>query len=405
MEHEDFMDAIIVGGGAAGFFGAIELKRRRPEWRVAMLEAAARPLAKVRISGGGRCNVTHACFETGRLVQHYPRGEKQLRALFSRFGPADTMQWFEERGVALKVEADGRVFPVSDSSQTIIDCLQEEARRLGVEVRVNTPVKAIEPGWVVHLREGSLGAPRLLLATGGAPNVYPWLSQLGHQMVPACPSLFTFTVDDARLRDLPGVSVDRVRAVLETKPPVRQEGALLVTHWGLSGPVTLRLSAWGARVLHALNYQAMVRVDWLPDVSQEEVRTTFESLRGMSNKKISGDCPWGLPRRLWRNLVGDDSTWSRASEKVLNRLVESVKNCRFRVTAKGVFKEEFVVAGGVPLREVELPTLESKLRPGLFLAGELLDVDGVTGGFNFQNAWTSGYLAGAAMAASSAEMA
>ena len=392
------MDAIIVGGGAAGFFGAIELKRRQPDWRVVLLEAAARPLAKVRISGGGRCNLTHACFDISRLVQHYPRGEKQLRTILSRFGPADTMRWFEERGVALKVEADGRVFPVSDSSQTIIDCLQGEARRLGVEVRVNTKVLGIEPGWTVRLNEGCLSAPRLLLATGGAPNVYPWLAQLGHQMIPSCPSLFTFTVDDARLRD-------RVRAVLETKPLLRQEGALLITHWGLSGPVILRLSAWGARMLQSLNYQAWVRVDWLPDLSQEEVRATFERLRATSNKKIAGDCPWSLPRRLWRTLVGEDSSWSRASEKSLNRLLESVKNCRFQVIAKGVFKDEFVVAGGVPLAEVDLKTLESKLNPGLYLAGELLDVDGITGGFNFQNAWASGYLAGAAMAASSAEMA
>ena len=391
------MDAILVGGGAAGFFAAIELKRRRPEWRVVLPEAAARPLAKVRISGGGRCNVTHACFEVGQLVKHYPRGEKQLRALFSRFGPSETMAWFEERGVALKVEPDGRVFPVSDSSQSIIDCLLGEAQKLGVEVRLSTKVLAIEPGWTVRLQDTSLSAPRLLLATGGAPTVYPWLAELGHRMIPPCPSLFTFTVDDPRLRDLPGIAVDRVRAVLETKPALRQEGALLITHWGLSGPVTLRLSAWGARMLHELNYQAWVRVDWLPDVSQEEVRETFQRLRG-SHKKVAGDCPWGLPRRLWRNLVEEDLAWSRASEKFLNRLVETLKNCRLQVLAKGVFKEEFVVAGGVPLGEVDLKTLESKLCPGLFLAGELLDVDGVTGGFNFQNAWASGYLAGAAMA-------
>lgn len=398
-------DAIIVGGGAAGFFGAIEVKRRRPDWSVLLLEAAARPLAKVRISGGGRCNVTHACFDVGRLVQNYPRGEKQLRALFSRFGPADTMKWFEERGVALKVESDGRVFPVSDSSQTIIDCLQGEAQRLGVDVRVYSKVLGIEPGWTVQLQQENLRTPRLLLATGGAPTVYPWLSRLGHHMISPCPSLFTFTVEDARLQDLPGISVERVRAVLETKPPLRQEGALLITHWGLSGPVTLRLSAWGARMLQALDYRAWVRVDWLPDISQDDVKATFAHLRATSNKKIAGDCPWGLPRRLWRNLVGDESVWSRASEKFFNRLLESVKNCRLQIVAKGVFKEEFVVAGGVPLAEVELKTLESKLCPGLFLAGELLDVDGVTGGFNFQNAWASGYLAGVAMAASSAEIA
>ncbi|MFN8607888.1 MAG: NAD(P)/FAD-dependent oxidoreductase [Vulcanimicrobiota bacterium] len=396
------MDAIIVGGGAAGFFAAIELKRRRPEWGVLLLEAAARPLAKVRISGGGRCNLTHACFEVSRLVQHYPRGEKQLRALFSRFGPADTMRWFEDRGVPLKVEPDGRVFPVSDSSQSIIDCLQLEAGRLGVELRVNAKVLSIAPGWRVQLRDQLLQAPRLLLATGGAPNVYGWLEGLGHSMVPPCPSLFTFTVQDSRLRDLPGVAVERVRAVLETRPPLRQEGALLITHWGLSGPVTLRLSAWGARLLHALNYQAGLRVDWLPDVSQEEVRHIFLERRATSSKKIAGDCPWPLPRRLWRNLVGDESCWTRASDKVLNRLVETVKNCRFQVVGKGVFKEEFVIAGGVPLAEIDLKSMRSKLQPGLYFAGELMDVDGVTGGFNFQNAWASGYLAGAAMAASEA---
>ncbi|MBS2035022.1 NAD(P)/FAD-dependent oxidoreductase [bacterium] len=396
------MDAIIVGGGAAGFFAAIELKRRQPSWQVLLLEAAARPLAKVRISGGGRCNLTHACFEVGRLVQNYPRGEKQLRSLFSRFGPAETMRWFEQRGVDLKVEEDGRVFPVSDSSQSIIDCLQGEAARLGVEVRVNSRVLKIEPGWVVHLRQQVLKAPRLLLATGGAPNVYEWLEGLGHAMISPCPSLFTFTIEDDRLRDLPGISVERVRAVLETKPPLRQEGALLITHWGLSGPVTLRLSAWGARMLQQLGYQAWVRVDWLPDVSQEEVRSMFEQRRAGSNKKIAGDCPWGLPKRLWRNLVADECVWSRASDKMLNRLLESLKNCRLKIVAKGVFKEEFVVAGGVPLSEIELKTMQSKLLPGLYLAGELLDVDGVTGGFNFQNAWASGYVAAAAMAESTA---
>jgi predicted Rossmann fold flavoprotein len=391
-------DALIVGGGAAGYFGAIEAKRRRPDWRVCLLEAAPRPLSKVRISGGGRCNVTHACFEIGQLVQNYPRGHKQLRSLLRRFGPRQTMDWFEERGVPLKIEGDGRVFPRSDNSQSIIDCLQHEADHLGVEIHLSTPVRSITAGLEVETRQGCWRTHKLLLATGGAPNIYPWLDRLGHHTVAPVPSLFTFAVADPRLADLPGVSVDQVQVRLETSPPIRAGGPLLITHWGLSGPAILRLSAWGARALHDLHYQVGLRVDWLPELHEEEVRGRLFQRKRESAKKIASDNLFpALPRRLWRNLVHSDLSWPAAPDRFLNQLTETLKRCCFAIHGKGVFKEEFVIAGGVPLDEVDLQTMQSKLCPGLFVAGELLNVDGLTGGFNFQNAWASGYLAGLGM--------
>ncbi|MBT9584838.1 NAD(P)/FAD-dependent oxidoreductase [bacterium] len=343
--------------------------------------------------------MTHACFEVGQLVTHYPRGHKQLRSILSRFGPRQTMDWFQERGVPLKIEADGRVFPISDSSQSIIDCLQNEAAQLGVEVHLSTSVKSISAQLEVETRQGTWQTRKLLLATGGAPNVYAWLQQLGHHMVVPVPSLFTFSVSDPRLADLPGVSVENVQARLETQPPISASGPLLVTHWGLSGPAILRLSAWGARALFDLNYQAGLRIDWLPDIHEEEVRRRLFQCKGESAKKAASDSPFPLPRRLWRNLVQSDLNWPQLADKFLNQLTESLKRCRFAINGKGVFKEEFVIAGGVPLAEIDLKTMQSKLCPGLYVAGELLDVDGLTGGFNFQNAWATGYLAGQAMTA------
>ena len=393
-------DVLVVGGGAAGFFGAIQAKTHRPDWRVCLLEAAARPLSKVRISGGGRCNVTHACFDVAQLVGHYPRGHKPLRSILSRFGPRQTMEWFESRGVPLKIEGDGRVFPVSDRSQSIVDALIREAETVGVEIHLSTPVQGFSAhpdGLQVSTRPACWHTRRLLLATGGAPRVYQWLAEAGHTMIPPVPSLFTFRVADERLTDLPGVAVDNVRVSLETRPPIRQSGALLVTHWGLSGPAILRLSAWGARELHELNYQADLRVDWLPDLHEEEVRRQLFERKQKSDRKVASDCPFGLPRRLWRNLAGSELSWGRVPDRFLHQLTEALKRCQFAIDGKGVFKEEFVTAGGVPLGEVDVKTMESKLCPGLFVAGELLDVDGLTGGFNFQNAWATGYLAGLGM--------
>lgn len=404
---EQRAEVLILGGGAAGYFAGLEFLRLRPGCRVVLLEAASRTLSKVKISGGGRCNVTHACFDVARLLSHYPRGHREMRRVFQRFGPRDTIEWFQSRGVPLKTESDGRMFPVSNSSQTIVDCLTDEARRLGLEVVTGWAVKEFqrEPGEGDFLASGPRGvwrAPRVVLATGGSPLTYPWLQALGHQMVPSVPSLFTFTLEDGRLQGLAGVSPQHeVVARLELDPPVSQRGALLITHWGLSGPVILRLSAWGARPLAARGYRAGLRIDWLPDRSQEELREYFLACkRERPRVSLSSQPLTGLPRRLWKRLLGEavERPAGELSDRILGRWAEDLKRCHFEVEGKGVFKEEFVVAGGVPLAEVDLKTMESRKVAGLYVVGELLDVDGLTGGFNFQNAWSTGWLAGGSLA-------
>jgi len=399
-------DVVVVGAGAAGVFAALELRRRSPQTSVTVLEAAQRPLSKVKISGGGRCNVTHACFEISALLAHYPRGQKQLRSILQRFGPAQTMEWFEQRGVALKVEPDGRVFPVSDSSQSIIDCLLQQAQILGVELCTGAAIKELNTGedgnFLLQGPQGDWQASQMLLATGSSPLSYGWLRRLGHSIVPPVPSLFTFTIADPRLEGLAGVSPRApVRATLALDPKIVQEGPLLITHWGLSGPVILRLSAWGARPLAEHNYQASLLVDWLPQMDQEKLRQKLlHYKRDHGRRPFASEPPAELPKRLWRSLLGPDSDLpaGQVSDKTLGRWSEMLKRCPFAITAKGVFKEEFVVAGGVPLAEVDLKTMASRKCPGLYLAGELLDVDGLTGGFNFQNAWATGWLAGSSLA-------
>jgi predicted Rossmann fold flavoprotein len=397
---------IIVGGGAAGFFAALRAKSLERHARVCILEASRRPLSKVRISGGGRCNVTHACFDLSRLLGAYPRGGKALRPIFQRFGPKDTVEWFRHRGVALKTEEDGRMFPVTDSSQTIVDCLLSEAQRLGVELHLGVAVRSVlkSPRGFTLQTSGELWqADRLLLATGSAPNVYGWLENLGHSPVPPVPSLFTFTIADPRLEGLAGVSQPWVRASLDFPTAIMQEGPLLITHWGLSGPAILKLSAWAARELAGCNYQATLRIDWLPAHTHEEVRQRLLACKKeWGGRGLAAEPPLPLPKRLWRALLGPEPprVWRETADKFLGRLTETLKRCEFRVSAKGVFKEEFVVAGGVPLSELHLTTMESRVCPRLHVAGELLDVDGITGGFNFQNAWATGWIAGEAMGTS-----
>lgn len=399
----------MVGGGAAGFFAALRARELAPDRPVTILESAARTLGKVRISGGGRCNVTHACFEVARLVEHYPRGGRALRGILERFGPADTVRWFEERGVALKTEADGRMFPVTDSSETIAGCLEAEARRLGVRVLTRTAardVTAADGRFTVEVPDGTLTAERLLLATGGSAKGFAWAAGMGHQVVPGVPSLFTFNLRDPRLEGLMGLSVARARGRVEVPghPPVTAEGPLLVTHWGLSGPLVLRLSAWGARALHDCGYRADLLLDLLPDLAQDGVRSALLGAKSRSpRKQAANECPFDLPRRLWARLleaegVAPDTVWGEVPHKPLNRLSETLKRWRLEIRGKGVFKEEFVTAGGVPLAEVDGKRMESRRTPGLFLAGEILDVDGLTGGFNFQNAWATGWIAGTALA-------
>lgn len=402
---------MVIGGGAAGFFGAIAAAEAHPDAQVTLLEAAAQPLSKVRISGGGRCNVTHHCFDPVLLVQHYPRGGKALRGAFTRFQPQDTVAWFKRRGVRLKTEADGRMFPTTDDSATIVDCLMRETRRVGVTVRTQAAVKDVQKtatGFVVALKSGEEWVgDRLLLATGSNPQGQRLAAKLGHTIVPSVPSLFTFNVPDKALHELAGVAVDPVAAklVVPGAKPLTQTGPLLVTHWGLSGPAVLKLSAWGARLLHDANYQATLQVNWLPSMNAEQIRAVLQAAKqSVPKRAIANHCPFELPKRLWRYWVqqaglDEQVTWANLPKKALNQLVEAIAHGTFSLQGKGVFKEEFVTCGGVKLSEVDFKTMESRRCPGLYFAGEVLDIDGVTGGFNFQSAWTTGWLAGQAIGA------
>jgi predicted Rossmann fold flavoprotein len=401
---------VIIGGGAAGFFGAIAAAEANPQATVTLIEASAQPLGKVKISGGGRCNVTHACFEPGQLVQFYPRGGKALRGAFSRFQPQDTIRWFESRGVALKTEGDGRIFPITDDSQTIVDCLMDAAQAAGVKLWSGTAISSIEKtetGFVLTGKSGtSWEFDRLLLATGSNPTGYRWAAQLGHRVEPTAPSLFTFNIKDPRLQDLPGVAVKSATLTLPDCGKLSQSGPLLITHWGLSGPAALKLSAWGARVLQDCSYRTTLQINWLPELDGEKVRSTLLSVKAqIPHKAIHGNCPLLMPQRLWQSLlthceIQPGDLWGGLSNKKLEQLLQELQRGRYPISGKGVFKEEFVTCGGVKLGEVDFKTMASKICPGLYFAGELLDIDGVTGGFNFQNAWTTGWLAGQGIARS-----
>lgn len=400
---------LAVGGGAGGFFGAIVCAETHPHLHVTLLEAGHQPLSKVRISGGGRCNVTHSCFEPAVLVQSYPRGGKALRGAFSRFQPKDTIAWFAKHGVTLKTESDGRMFPVTDDSATIVQCLMRAAQDAGVEIRTSTPVKSVmrlNDEFVLTLKSGEeLRGDRLLLATGSNPQGFEIAKTLGHHIEPLVPSLFTFNIPDTQLRELAGVSVERVQAKLlvpEAKP-LEQTGAILITHWGMSGPAVLKLSAWGARLLHDHHYQATLQINWLPQTNPEVLRQALTAAKTEFPKRsIASHCPFPLPRRLWQFFVSrvglsETDRWADLSKKAINGLIKEILQEEFSIRGKGVFKEEFVTCGGVSLKEVNFQTMESRCCPGLFFAGEVLDIDGVTGGFNFQSAWTTGWLAGQAI--------
>lgn len=408
---------VVVGGGAAGFFGALACAEAHPHTKVIVLEKGHKPLAKVRISGGGRCNVTHACFDPKLLVKGYPRGARALLGPFSRFQAKDTVSWFESRGVALKTEADGRMFPVTDSSETIIDCLLESAESLGIELRTQCGVSRIQrvetdashadisthSAFEVYTNTGEvISCDQVLLAGGGSPGVFELARSLGHTIIPPVPSLFTFQVEDPRIEGLLGISVPQAKVTLPAFG-LEQTGPLLITHWGLSGPAVLKLSAWGARALHDCRYQTPLQIRWVAEPHEDAVRARLLSLKGEhARRKISGDSAFDLPARLWESLVTaagipEPLRWADLSKQALHALVQELFRGSYAVTGKGVFKEEFVTCGGVALDEVQFKTLESKKCPGLFLAGEVLDIDGITGGFNFQSAWTTGYLAGLAM--------
>lgn len=401
----------VVGGGAAGFFAAITCAEARPDALVTVFERGPQFLAKVRISGGGRCNVTHACFDPDELATRYPRGERELRRLFHQFQPADAVEWFESRGVALKTQEDGRMFPVTDSSLTIIECLVTAARAAGVELHTGCDVSGVSRrpggGFVLTLSGGvQHETDRLLLATGGCRSAAAGrlAESLGHRLETPVPSLFTFNVEVPWLRELAGVAV----TVAETSVPgtgLRERGPLMITHWGLSGPAVLRISAWGARRLHAFGYRFPLHVNWLPDLSIEEVVGALQAQRAATPARLVVNAPAAsVPSRLWERLalasgLRPDTRWSTLSRADQHRLVQQLIRTELPVTGKSLNKDEFVTCGGVPLTEVNLDTMESRVCPGLFFAGEFLDIDGITGGFNFQAAWTTGWIAGNTMAA------
>jgi len=398
----------IAGGGAAGFFGAITCAESIPDGRVTIFEKSPELLAKVTISGGGRCNVTHACFEPDRLAEHYPRGRRELLGPFHRWQPRDTVRWFEERGVQLKTEPDGRMFPVTDKSTTITDCLIHEARVSGVEIQTGKDLAGVNPqGRRFQLRfsDGSERVcDRLLVATGGNQNsrVFQIIEKLGHTIKKLQPSLFSFNCADPRLKDLTGISVaDAEVSVAGTS--LKQRGPLLVTHWGLSGPAILKISAWGAPLLYELNYQFTVQISWVPGARDAEVRDRLAECRAQHPRKIVGHFnPWSIPSRLWAAItrhagIGEDVIWNQLSRGQTDALVRDVLRTEFVIDGKSMNKDEFVTCGGVSLDEVDFKTMQSRKCPGLYFAGEVLDIDGVTGGFNFQSAWTTGWIAGKSM--------
>lgn len=398
----------VIGGGAAGFFGAIACAQANPQCRVILIEKARQVLSKVRISGGGRCNVTHACFEPSQLIQNYPRGGKELRGAFSRFQPRDTIQWFESRGIQLKVEEDGRMFPITDSSETIISCLMQQLRASGAELWTEKGVLSCNKtafGFILTFSGGeTLECQRLLIATGGTAKTYQLIESLGHTIVPPVPSLFTFNIPDSPLHELAGVSVASVKLFIE-KTPLKQTGPLLITHWGFSGPAVLKLSAWGARLLHDMEYTAVLHIDWVPEYTEEALKQALMAQRSQyPARQVATESPLPLSKNLWKALLGMagvplDTRWSVFSKAHLNQLVKVLHDSTFNIKGKSIYKEEFVTCGGVKLQEVNFKTMESLLCPGLYFAGEVLDIDGVTGGFNFQNAWTTSWLAAQSMSA------
>jgi predicted Rossmann fold flavoprotein len=406
---------VIVGGGAAGFFAALACAEARRDAEIILLEKTAQFLAKVKISGGGRCNVTHACFDARELTARYPRGERALIAPFKQFQAADTVAWFERHGVKLKTEADGRMFPTTDSSQTIIDCLLGAARVAGIKLRTNCGVETVAKktggGFELTLAAGEkLACDKLLFATGGCrtPALGQLAVSLGHSLAAPVPSLFTFHIETPWLRALAGVSLENVEASVAAAK-LRERGALLLTHWGLSGPAVLRLSAWGARALHGCDYHFPLQINWLPHLNEEKLAAAFQTFRQSQPAKFVVNTPLAkLPSRLWEQLViasglPRETRWAALSGGEQHRLMQQLLRTEFQVTGKSLNKDEFVTCGGVKLNEVDCKTMASKVCPGLFFAGEVLDIDGITGGFNFQAAWTTGWLAGRAMAGAGEE--
>ena len=392
-------DVLLVGGGAAGFFTAITIAEKNPNLKIGILERGKSVLEKVRISGGGRCNVTHACFVPNELVKFYPRGEKELRGPFHQFCTGDTIEWFEKHDVELKIEEDGRMFPTSDSSQTIIDCFLSLVKKHKIDVLTTQSVQSLYKGdgfWQVDTPNQSYRCTKLVMTTGSNAKIWEMLEKLGHTIVPPVPSLFTFNINDKRISNLMGLSAVATVKVKNTK--LEAAGPLLITHWGMSGPGILRLSAWGARTLAEKKYQFHIEVNWLHETTFEEAIEALKSLKQEQAKKVVGKkSPFDFPNRLWESLVlhsgiAEDTKWADLSKKQLHDLAGQLTQGEFQVNGKSTFKDEFVTAGGIDLKEVNFKTMESKLFANLFFAGEIVNIDAITGGFNFQNAWTSGFI-------------
>jgi len=396
---------IIIGGGAAGFFTAINLVEKNPKLKVAILERGKNVLEKVRISGGGRCNVTHACFVPNDLVKFYPRGEKELRGPFHQFCSGDTIEWFEKHGVELKIEEDGRMFPVSDSSQTIIDCFLNATQKLKIDVLTGHSVQELYQGenyWKISTNQDVFSCQKVIMTTGNNPKIWELLQSLGHSIVPPVPSLFTFNIKDVRIKDLMGVATNAAVKVKNSK--LNATGPLLITHWGMSGPGILRLSAWGARELAEKKYHFAIQVNWIPGYSFDEIVEELKTIKEENAKKlVTKYAQFNLPKRLWESLtkaatISEETKWADVNKKELHLLAEQLTNGEFQVNGKSTFKEEFVTAGGIDLKELSFKTMESKILPNLYFAGEILNIDAITGGFNFQNAWTDGFIAANAIA-------
>jgi len=400
---------VVIGGGAAGFFCAVNAAKANPLLQVIIVEKTGKLLSKVKVSGGGRCNVTHSCFSIADMVKKYPRGAGFLKKAFHHFFTTDTIAWFKERGVDLKTEPDGRMFPVTDTSQTIIDCLMREVNKYGVEILMNKEVKAIDKlndHWqILFANETTSDADFVCIASGGYSKSaqFEWLKKIGHSIEAPVPSLFTFNMPGNSITALMGITVENVVVKIAGTKLIEQ-GPLLITHWGMSGPAILKLSAWGARDLADKNYTFTAIVNWVSSYNEQTLKDKFQQVRfEIAAQKISNRNPFMLPQRLWQYLlqqsgINEDMRWADLPAREQNKLIKNLCAQEFAVNGKTTFKEEFVTAGGVVLSEIDFNTMESKIVPSLFFCGEVINTDGVTGGFNFQNAWTTGYIAAKAIA-------
>jgi predicted Rossmann fold flavoprotein len=401
-------DCIVIGAGAAGYFSAIQVASLNPKARVLILEKSNKFLSKVKVSGGGRCNVSNALENLNQFADQYPRGNKFMKRILHSFSPSDTIKWFNNQGVELKSEADGRIFPVTDSSQTIIDCLTRTSDNLGVKLALEEGAEHIIPiasgGFEIKTNKQNLTTKTVILCSGGSPKMqgFGWLTSLGIKFVEPVPSLFTFNVKNHTFKDLMGLAVPA--QVKIDGSSIKEEGPLLITHWGFSGPAALRCSAWGARFLSEKNYKFSIRIHWLPELNQDEIREWLLQQRKSSERRMVKTKVFdALPQRLWEALLEragilNDIRWSEIPIKQINILSEVLSADRWEIEGKTTFKEEFVTCGGIELSQIDPKTCMIKSVPGIFAAGEILDVDGITGGFNFQNAWSSAFVAASGVA-------